>query len=370
MRRDAVPGNTWDRCNPADLGFNPTRLQQVLDDAARAEPGAPSDLTRMMPDGSRHPNDRPLGPVKPRGLPSGLVVRGGQIAGSYGDITAPEVTFSVTKSYISACAGLADLLALLDEPVGNRITDGGYDTAQNQMITWRQMLQQTSEWEGELFGLPDWLDRGRQVGGDAATEQGTVGASAAAAQPRELARPGTFWEYNDVRVNRMALNITRLTGRPLPELLRENIMDPLGASADWSWHGYETSWIQLNGMRVQSVSGGAHWGGGLWISTLDHARFGLLYLREGRWGKRQLLPGEWIRESLRPCAIRPDYGFFWWLNHAGAIASMASPAAFAARGAGGNVIFVDPETDVVIVLRWSKQPGDTINKILETLTLA
>ena len=74
-----------------------------------------------------------------------------------------------------------------------------------------------------------------------------------------------------MRVNRLSLALMLAFGRPLPEVLKERIMDPIGASKTWEWHGYDNSWLDINGKRVQSVSGGAHWGGGLWISSLDHA---------------------------------------------------------------------------------------------------
>src|SRR5690606_155828 len=95
--------------------------------------------------------------------------------------------------------------------------------------------------------------------------------------------PGTYWEYNDVRVNLLARCLLELFGRPLPEVLHESVMQPMGASDRWQWHGYETSWVTVRGQRLQSVSGGAHWGGGLWMHARDLARIGLLYLRDGRW---------------------------------------------------------------------------------------
>lgn len=351
---------------PVDAGFEPARLDAALALAAQSEIDAPGDLRGMLPDGKRHPNDRPLGPLLPRGKPSGVVMRHGAVVGEYGDVNAPQVTFSVTKSYISACAGLArddGLLDDLDEPVVQRVRDGGFDSPHNSRITWRHLLQQTSEWEGELFGIPDWIDRGRQVGGSATMSGGkTIGATAGGA--RELQPPGTFWEYNDVRVNRTALALLRLFKRPLPDVLKTRVMDPIGASDTWEWHGYETSWVEMDGDRVQSVSGGAHWGGGLFVSTMDHARFGLLYLRRGQWNDRQIISPEWISLSVTPCNIRPDYGFLWWLNHARTISAVAGARAFAARGAGGNIVFVEPDLDIVIVLRWCSDTRAVIDAIL------
>ena len=139
-------------------------LDNALDLAGARKPGAPKDLTKMLPDGSRHPNDRPLGPVKVRGEPSGVVFKEGELLASYGDIERTEVTFSASKSYLSTLTGLAvrdGLITDLDEPVAEMVKDGGFDSEHNGQITWRHLLHQTSEWEGELFGIPDWIDRGR-----------------------------------------------------------------------------------------------------------------------------------------------------------------------------------------------------------------
>jgi CubicO group peptidase (beta-lactamase class C family) len=354
-----------ERRNPSELGFDEGPLAKALRQVSADEIDAPIDLTKMMPDGKRHPSDRPLGPVKPRGKPSGVVVRNGFIASEYGDVTVPEVTFSATKSYISACAGIAvsdGLIPDLDGPVGATVNDGGFDSPHNREITWRHLLQQTSEWDGELFGIPDWIDRGRTLGG---TNMGVVGGSADG--KRELQPPGSYWEYNDVRVNRTALALLRLFKRPLPLVLKERIMDPIGASDTWQWHGYETSFVDVEGKQVQSVSGGAHWGGGLWISTLDHARFGHLYLNRGNWNGLQILGEDWVGASLSPCSLNRSYGFLWWLNHEGSISTVADESAFAARGAGGNVIFVDPARDIVIVLRWCNDTRSAIDKILQAV---
>lgn len=354
-----------------------TRLADILEDIAGHDVPLPRDLSEILPKGERHPMDRPLGPLKPRGNPSGLVLVSGEEVGHFGDVDGPEVTFSCAKSYLSALAGIAfrdGLITDLDEPVGKKVKDGGFGSKQNASITWRHLLQQTSEWEGELFGLPDWLDRGRVVGGGDANGSSsggdaTVGGSATGV--RELQAPGSCWEYNDVRVNRLSLALLRLFEEPLPQVLKREIMMPLGASDSWSWHGYETSTVNVNGQDIESVSGGTHWGGGLWISARDHARFGALYLNKGRAGakegQRQILPEGWITETLKPCAINPAYGFLWWLNHEGSLSDAADQTAFAAKGAGGHTVFVWPERDVTIVLRWVVDAKGAIDRVLEVL---
>jgi CubicO group peptidase (beta-lactamase class C family) len=97
---------------------------------------------------------------------------------------------------------------------------------------------------------------------------------------------------------------------------------------------------------------GSHWGGGIWASTRDHARFGYLLLRRGNWAGRRLLSEQWIDLATTPTPLRPVYGFLWWLNTDGKQYSKASPKSFFALGAGGNPIWIDPEHDMVVVTRW------------------
>ena len=238
----------WQRRSPAQAGFDADKLAAALAFAQTQAVQGSTDLAAMLPKGDRHPNDRPLGPLKKRGPTAGLIVRQGYLVAAFGPVASVEVTFSCAKSYISALAGVAfdqGLIRDLDEPVGRTVLDGGFDAPQNQSITWRHLLQQTSEWEGELFGLPDWIDRGRQLGQGAA--EATVGGTASSADNyRSLEPPGTFWEYNDVRVNRTALSLLRLFRGPLPPVLKQTIMDPIGASPTWEWHGYETSYVEEN----------------------------------------------------------------------------------------------------------------------------
>ena len=146
-------------------------------------------------------------------------------------------------------------------------------------MTWRHLLQNTSEWEGELFGKSDVIDRNRSLGLEGKGPKGDL---------RPLRPPGAFWEYNDVRVNRLSLALLRRFRRPLPEVFAERIMDPIGASSDWSWHGYRTSLVEIDGRMIENVAGGTHWGGGMLIHAEDQARIGLLMLRGGEWGGRRI----------------------------------------------------------------------------------
>jgi CubicO group peptidase (beta-lactamase class C family) len=123
------------------------------------------------------PWNKIIGPVRDRGGPSGVILRGGRIVAEWGDIERADMTFSVTKSYVSTCVGLAHdagLVKDLDAPVRDLVDDGGFDSAQNRSITWNHLLQQTSEWEGTLWGKPDLVDRNRVVGAGTSTPAGTA----------------------------------------------------------------------------------------------------------------------------------------------------------------------------------------------------
>jgi CubicO group peptidase (beta-lactamase class C family) len=294
------------------------------------------------------PWNETLGPVRPRGGPNGLVLRGGRIVAEWGDTHQADLTFSVAKSYLSILAGLAWDRRLIRDPheeVRRTVEDGGFDPPHNAAITWHHLLQQTSEWEGTLWDKPDLVDRNRSVAGrPSAAPKGTH---------RDLQPPGGFWEYNDVRVNRLSLALLRLWRRPLPEVFRELVMDPIGASRDWEWAGYRNSWVEIDGCRMQSVSGGSHWGGGVFIHARDQARIGLMLLRRGMWGSHRILSEAWVERMLAPCSLNPQYGYLWWLNTGRGLYPSAPPTSYYARGAGGNLTWIDPEGDIVAVLRWT-----------------
>jgi CubicO group peptidase (beta-lactamase class C family) len=168
-----------------------------------------------------------------------------------------------------------------------------------------------------------------------------------------MRQPGELFEYNDVRVNLLAACLTHRFGRPLPDVLRERVMDPMGASADWEWHGYRNAFVDIGGQPVRSVSGGGHWGGGMFIGSRDHARMGLLMLRDGLWGDRRILSAAWVRAMMTPSPRNNQYGLMWWLNAGPTVrCPSAPPDSVFALGAGVNTIWIAPALDLVVVARW------------------
>jgi CubicO group peptidase (beta-lactamase class C family) len=342
---DKATGPVWLASSPAEAGFDPALLAQAVSFAAAHETGWARDMyINGIFVGSAHVDDKPpynqpMGPVFPRSGANGLLLRHGRLVAEWGDTLATDMTFSIAKSYLAILTGLAvdrGLIGSIDEPVGERVKDGGFDDAHNSTITWRHLLEQTSEWYGELFDRPDSVDWHRQVGPSVTSgERNEKGAD------RALAAPGSHFEYNDVRVNRLGLSLLRVFKRPLPEVLKEHIMDPIGCSQTWAWHGYETSWVEIDGQRIQSVPGGGHWGGGIVISSRDHARLGQLIMNEGQWEGWQLLSREWIQAMLTPSRLNPTYGLLWWLNTGKRLYPHVPETSVFALGGGSNIIWID-----------------------------
>ena len=92
----------WQRRSPTQAGFDSDKLAAALAFAQTQEIQASTNLADMLPKGDRHPNDRPLGPLKKRGPTAGLIVRQGYLVATFGPVDSVEVTFSCAKSYISA----------------------------------------------------------------------------------------------------------------------------------------------------------------------------------------------------------------------------------------------------------------------------
>jgi len=327
----------WQRKSPSELGFDATKLGQAV---AYAQANGSSwnfenDQVRIF--------GTLLGPLpKTHAATNGIILRHGYVAAQFGDTKATDPAYSVAKSFLSILCGLAverGLIRDVNDPVGRYIHDGGYDSAHNAQITWKEHLQQTSEWEGTLWGKNSDFVGAQEFG----TSQ---------QPPHAIHPPGSFWEYNDVRLNRFSLSLLRMFQMGLPDVLKTSIMDPIGASSDWRWIPYANSYVEIGGRKIGSVSGGTRWGGGLWINSEDLARFGLLILNRGQWRNQQLVPAKWLAAVVTPSERQAGYGYLWWLNPNRKAWPDAPASSFAAVGNGANAIWIDPDDDIVIVWRW------------------
>ncbi|MBC7849613.1 MAG: serine hydrolase [Chitinophagaceae bacterium] len=349
----------WEMRRPERVGFDTALLNEAIRYSQKME----SRNSRSMEENhfksfGKEPHGEPIGPFKDRGALTGLIIHKGYIIAEWGEPGRIDMTHSVTKSFLSTLVGLAiqdKRISSVHDTVSKYITtvqwiDSSVIPAQtrtiqpfagphNETITWESMLRQSSDWEGTLFSKPDWADR--------PDRDSTKWLN------RKRNAPGAVFEYNDVRVNAMALAATVLFKNSLPDVFRERIMNPIGASSTWKWHGYKTSWIILGKRKVEVVSGGGHWGGGMFINAYDMARFGLLTLNDGKWKNKQLIPKNWIAASATPGPANIGYGYMnYFLNTDQKYIPLAPKTAFVHVGNGTNVVYVDKENDLVIVLRW------------------
>ncbi len=374
------PDAEWKRMTPSEASFDEARLKEAITYCINQETKGPRSMeqSHYQTFGQREPFSNAIGPFKDRGDVCGMIVHKGCIVAEWGDPFRVDMTHSVTKSFLSTVIGLAvdrGMIRSVDDTVWkyvppilpynpNPVADKAsnylepqmltpFETPHNRKITWNHLLRQVSDWEGTLWGKPEWADRPSQKQSEWMT------------RPRNI--PGTVYEYNDVRVNVLSLAGLSVWRRPLPQVLKEYVMDPISASNTWRWYGYENSYVIVDGQIIQSVSGGGHWGGGMFINARDMARFGYLTLNKGKWNNQVLLSENWVKMATTPTPAEPTYGFMnWFLNTDKKLLASTPATAFYHVGNGTNIVYVDRENDLVIVARWisNNSLNDVIGKFL------
>lgn len=372
------PGSaSWEKRSPVSMGVDSTKLNTAIRFAIENESKNPRSMEQNhQRTFAKEPYGEAIGPFSDRGDETGLVIYKGYIIAQWGEPDRVDMTHSVTKSFLSTTVGLAlekGLIKNVYDTVANYISSvNSYDkgierpaslkiitpfsSLHNKKLTWDVMLRQTSDWEGTLWGKPDWSDR--------------PDPDSTRWHNRILNEPGTVFEYNDVRVNALALATTWVWKRALPDVLNEFIMTPIGASNSWKWEGYTNSWIKMGDKKIQSVSGGGHWGGGMFINAYDMARFGLLTLHRGNWNGKQLISAGWIEKSITPTNANKGYGYMnYFLNTDKKYLPGAPANAFVHVGNGTNIIYVDRDHQIVMVVRWieNNSINELVKKVLEAM---
>ena len=357
--------NHWEHKSPDFFTLDTNKIKEAISYAKAHESNLPKNLwLSQAMQYAKEPFSDPIGPMADRGPTAGIIIYKGYIIAEWGNPSAVEMTHSVTKSMVSSVVGiaydkglirsLADKVYTYLPPIEVANNEGietnqnpiaktsflyPFETAHNRKINWEHLLRQTSDWEGVLWGKPDWADRPSDK-----PEEWTT---------RKRFEPGSVYKYNDTRVNALTLAATLVWRKPLPEVLRENLMNPIGASNTWAWTGYKNAWIVVDGKMIQSVSGGGHFGGGMFINSYDMGRLGLLTLRKGNWNGKQILSEDWISKATTPTSANTGYGFMnYFLNTDRKLYPSAPASAYAHIGNGTNAVYVDAENDIVAVVRW------------------
>ena len=360
------PGNVWATHTPAQEGFDQTRLQAAIDFAVAQETKLSPDLDGVIDQRDQRitiplqfagPFSDPIGPLTVHAPANGIIIRHGYIVAEWGDTHKVDMAHSATKTFLSSVAGIAFDRHMIRD-VNDRVIDYVQPTPDfmlphNQPITWDEMLRQTSGWIGTMWGKPWWADRpGEHPWTELAKGPPPVGKE---------------WKYSDVRVNALALALTYVWKRPLPDVLKQYVMDPIGASNTWHWEHYGNAFVTIHGRRIAVPPGGGHWGGGMFISARDLARMGLLGLNNGKWGGKTILSDQWVKMARTPTGPEPDYGYMnWFLNTDQKMFPAARADSVAFIGNGDNIVFIDYEHDMVAVFRWidDKQKAEFV-RLLE-----
>ncbi len=350
------PGKDWQRRRPEELGMDPTLVARAIglsQENPTSIPKQPELAIQQWRAGNEDTHREIIGPVRDHGDVSGMIVKNGYIVAEWGDTERVDMSYSVTKSFVTITTGLAldhGLLRDVHDPVHLYVRgQDGFDdfsSDHNRKITWDHMLRMISEWEGEIWGKP-WHAEGRRPAGT------------------PLQEPGTLYVYSNVASARLALAAMQVWRRPLPQVLNEYVMTPIGASTTWRWQGYDNAWVSIDGQQLQGSSSGGGWGASMWISARDLARFGLFTMSQGQWNDRQLLSREWFELAETPTELRDTYGFMnWRLNTNNQLVANAPESAFFHSGSG-NRVYVDRENELVVVIRWMEL--DVFEELIHTI---
>jgi CubicO group peptidase (beta-lactamase class C family) len=252
-------------------------------------------------------------------------------------------SFSVAKSFVSALVGIAigeGKIASVHDPITRYLPELVQRDSRFAEITIENLLRMSSGIRYQEFPF---------LTGDDAKTYYYPDLRTLALEHTEIAgEPGSAFLYNNYHPLLLGLILERTTGVPVAEYLQEKIWKPLGMEypGSWSLDSTETGFPKMES--------------GINARAIDFARFGRLYLNEGDWGGRQIVPAAWVAESTRvkPAPDRgsyyPDdfelpsgklgYGYMWW-----GICRDEGDCDFAAEGNLGQLIYVSPRSRLIIV---------------------
>ncbi|MCI2400301.1 serine hydrolase [Aliiroseovarius subalbicans] len=260
-----------------------------------------------------------------------------------------RISWSVAKSWLSALMGVVvaeGAIASLDDPVTRyapTLTDTAYDGA-----TIRNVLNMSSGVTFDEDYLDFWSDinrMGRVLALGRSMDRFAEGLD------KTFVTPGAQWQYVSIDTHVIGMVIRGATGRDVPTLLEEKILRPMGLEA--------APYYLTDGHGVAFVLGGLN------MRTRDNARFGQMFLQDGRWNGRQIVPADWVRASTTPSAPTTpgevQYGYQWWMP------ADAGEGEYYGIGIYGQFVYVNRPLSVVIAMnsadRHFKDPGVTAGNI-------
>lgn len=250
-----------------------------------------------------------------------MIVQAGKVVDQWGDVSARIQARSVRKSFINALFGIHTATGLID--LGKTLEELGIQDNPPELSGWERQAT--------------ILDLLRSRSGIFHLVARELPIMAAQRPPRGSQLPGAYFYYNNWDFNVLGAILEKIMGKSVFEDFETHIARPIGMEdyrvADGSYEGGPQSKFPYYMFRV---------------SARDMARFGYLYLRQGRWNGKQILPANWVTRSTTPYSTVSDndspfagYGLLWWTTDWG----------YSAVGADGHFIAVVPSKDLVIVHR-------------------
>lgn len=298
--KDNFPGKTWQRvASPEKLGWSPAKLQEARNYAATIQTAAV------------------------------MVVTDGRVLAEWGETARRFNVHSIRKSFLSALYGIhvhegRINLALTMKELGIDDNEPSLTDAEKQATVHDLLKARSGIYHPALYET----------------------ASMKAARPARFSHaPGTFWYYNNWDFNALGTIFERLTKTNIFHEFKARIADPIGMQ---DYRVEDGSYVTGSDSVYPAYP--------FRMTARDMARFGLLFLRNGLWKGRQIVPPAWVKESTTSysdAGASGGYGYLWWVAVNGRhLPGVELPdGSYSARGAGGHYILVIPAYDLVIVHR-------------------
>lgn len=273
-----------------------------------------------------------------------MIVQGGCVVASRGDLTHRYQCHSVRKSFLSALIGIHEEAGTIN--LSRTLADLGIDDKEG-----------LSERE-KAATIYDLLTARSGIFHPAGYESPWMKSIK---PQRHSQPPGAFWLYNNWDFNALGTIFTALTGAGIHDDFLTRIALPLGME-DFRLDGERRDgWLEPDDCSLHPAYP-------FRMSTRDLARFGLMFLRQGRWRSEQVVPANWVATSVLPLSDagpRGGYGYMWWTERAGTgLPGVVLPAgSYSAQGLGGQSCLVIPSLDLVIVHRVdTDKKGTEVNR--------
>lgn len=266
-----------------------------------------------------------------------IIVQGGEAIYEWGDFDKKLTSYSIRKSLISALYGIYAEEGVID--VNATLEKLGIDDSPNPLTKQEKQARivdilraRSGVYHAVDFETPDQREF----------------RPARGSHP-----PGTFWFYNNWDFNVLGTIFEKKTGKKIGQAFYQRIAQPIGMED-----------FQPNDVFYLGGRESIHPAFLFEMSARDLARFGLLYLRHGRWSNKQIVPAAWVEKSSHANemiqfndADAGGYEYLWWVEYGGIHLPEATlPGMYSARGAGGHHVLVIPSLDIVIVHRVDNEP--------------